>query len=100
MHADIEGIAAGRWPLFAPWLHTYALPIFAVLAVAVAVALALRGWLYEVEDYAERTIARARRILTAALVASAPRSPACRRRLGAAPPLRARVRVASSSAAA
>jgi hypothetical protein len=67
MHTDIEGIANGRWPLFSPWLHTYALPIFAVLAVAVAALWRVAGWLYEVEDYAERTIERARKILTAAL---------------------------------
>src|SRR6266540_473482 len=29
---DSEGISAGRWPLLAPWLHSAALPVFAVLA--------------------------------------------------------------------
>jgi hypothetical protein len=67
IHADAEEAAAGRWPLFAPWLHTYALPTFAVLAVAVAALWRVAGWLYEVEDYAVRTVARARRILWAAL---------------------------------
>jgi hypothetical protein len=67
IHADAEEAAAGRWPLFAPWLHTYALPTFAVLAVAVAALWRVAGWLYEVEDYAVSTIARARRILWAAL---------------------------------
>jgi hypothetical protein len=67
VHADADGIAAGRWPLLAPWLHTYALPIFAGLAFAVALVWRFASWLYEVEDYGVRTIARARRLLTAAL---------------------------------
>ena len=38
--------ASGRWPLFAPWLHTSALPVFAVLAVLVALAWsAVASWL-------------------------------------------------------
>ena len=69
VHADADGIAAGRWPLFAPWLHTYALPIFACLSVVIALVWQFASWLYEVEEYAVRTIARARRILTAALSA-------------------------------
>ncbi|MDX6475063.1 MAG: hypothetical protein QOH95_574, partial [Gaiellaceae bacterium] len=48
VHADADGIAAGRWPLFAPWLHTYALPVFAVLAVAIALVWRFASWLYEV----------------------------------------------------
>lgn len=67
VHADADGIAAGGWPLFAPWLHTYALPIFAGLAFVVALVWRFASWLYEVEDYAVRTIARVRRLLTAAL---------------------------------
>lgn len=63
LHMDIEGMAAGRWPVLAPWLHTYALPVFAVLAVAIAVAWRFATWLYEVEDYAVRTLARCRRLL-------------------------------------
>ena len=40
----------GRWPLFAPWLHTYSLPVFAVLSVLFAVAWnAVRDWMPEVE---------------------------------------------------
>lgn len=100
-YADAEGIAAGRWPLFSPWLHTYALPVFAVASVAVAALWRVAGWLHEVEVYAARTIARVRRILTAAL--HAPVQPrlcaggdaAPRRRFGLVldsrpPPLRAR----------
>jgi hypothetical protein len=67
VHADADGIAAGRWPLLAPWLHTYALPIFAGLAFVVALVWRFASWLYEVEDYGVRTIARVRRLLTAAL---------------------------------
>jgi hypothetical protein len=63
LHTDVEGLANGRWPLFAPWLHTYALPVFAVLAVAIAVAWSFASWLYEVEDYAVRTLARCRCLL-------------------------------------
>ena len=43
VHIDAEGIASGRWPLLAPWLHTYALPVFAVLSVVVAVVWALHA---------------------------------------------------------
>jgi len=70
VHADADG-ASGRWPLLAPWLHTYALPVFAVLAVAIALVWRFASWLYEVEEYAVRTIARVRRILDAALRALA-----------------------------
>ncbi len=101
VHADAEEAAAGRWPLLAPWLHTYALPTFAVLAVVVAALWRVAGWLYEVEAYAASTIDRARRILSAAFGAlpsphphSADTDAAPRRRFGLAfesrpPPLRA-----------
>ena len=69
VHADAEEAAAGRWPLLAPWLHTYALPTFAVLAVAVAALWRVAGWLHDVEEYAASTIAQARRILSAAFAA-------------------------------
>ena len=75
VHADAEEAAAGRWPLLAPWLHTYALPTFAVLAVGVAALWRVAGWLYEVEDYAASTMAYARRILTAAFRALVPPQP-------------------------
>ena len=55
---DAERVYEGRWPLFAPWLHTYALPVFAVLSVLVAVGwAAVRDWLAEVERYATATFA-------------------------------------------
>jgi hypothetical protein len=74
LHADADGIAAGRWPLLAPWLHTYALPIFAGLAFVIALVWRFASWLYEVEEYAVRTIARVRRILNAALTPSTRRA--------------------------
>jgi len=73
VQADAEGISEGRWPLFAPWLHTYALPVFAALSVLVALAWSFACWLHAVEDYAVSTLARARRILHQALD-GAPRS--------------------------
>jgi hypothetical protein len=60
---DAEQVASGRWPLFAPWLHTSALPVFAVLAVLVALAWSVvASWLREYERYAEDTCARAGRL--------------------------------------
>lgn len=87
VHADAESLAAGRWPLLAPWLHTYALPVFAVLSVLVALVWRFAGWLYEIEEYADRTLARVRRVLASApaLVRRHPRpsdDSAPRRRFG------------------
>jgi len=63
VHVDAEQAASGRWPLFWPWLHTSALPVFAVLAVLVALAWrAVSGWLNEYERYAQDTCARAERL--------------------------------------
>lgn len=67
VHIDADVAAAGRFSAFAPLLHSYALPVFAVLSVLVALVWRLANWLHAVEDYAERTLARARRALTAAL---------------------------------
>jgi hypothetical protein len=65
-----EGIPAGRWPLFAPWLHTSALPVFAVLSVVVALVYrAVERWFADYESYAAETAARASRIAAAALPA-------------------------------
>jgi hypothetical protein len=56
---DAEGISAGQWPLLAPWLHGSALPVFAVLAVVVALVYrAVEQWLYDYETYAFETAAR------------------------------------------
>ena len=67
VHVDADGLAHGRWPLLAPLLHTYALPIFAALSVLVALAWSLASWVHAVEDYGRRTLERARLILHAAL---------------------------------
>jgi hypothetical protein len=63
LQVDAEGISSGRWPLLAPWLHTSALPVFAVLSVVVAVVYrAVEQWLAEYETYAHETARRAARI--------------------------------------
>jgi hypothetical protein len=80
---DAEQAASGRWPLVAPWLHSSALPVFAVLAVLVALAWsAVARWLAAYERYAEDTCARAVRLGHA--VAAAPR--VAHAWTGAAPP--------------
>jgi hypothetical protein len=63
VHIDVEQAASGRWPLLWPWLHTSALPVFAVLSVVVALAWgAVSCWLNEYERYALDTCARAERL--------------------------------------
>jgi hypothetical protein len=55
----------GRWALLAPWLHSSALPVFAVLAVLMALAWgAVQGWLADYERYAEDAAEQARRLRT------------------------------------
>jgi hypothetical protein len=71
VQTDVDRVSAGSWPLVAPWLHTDALPVFAVLAVLVALGWrAVAQWVAEYEDYAAATIARARRVLRAATPAT------------------------------
>jgi hypothetical protein len=68
VQVDAEGISVGRWPLLAPWLHTAALPVFAVLSVVVAVVYrAVESWLSDYESYARETVARASRLSASAL---------------------------------
>jgi hypothetical protein len=63
---DAEGISSGRWPLLGPWLHTSALPVFAVLSVVVAVVYrAVEQWLAEYETFAHETARRAARVAAA-----------------------------------
>jgi hypothetical protein len=60
---DSERIEVGRWPLLAPWLHTGALPVFAVLSVVVAVVYrAVEQWLADYETFAHETARRASRM--------------------------------------
>ena len=62
LETDLDRVSQGRWPLLAPWLHTYALPVFAVLSVLVAVAwTAVRSWVAEYERCAEAAVAHALR---------------------------------------
>jgi hypothetical protein len=75
VHVDVEQAASGRWPLFWPWLHTSTLPVFAVLAVLVALAWgAVSRWLNEYERYAHETCARANRLSSASPPPTAPHS--------------------------
>jgi hypothetical protein len=63
VQVDAEGLSAGRWPVLGPWLHSSALPVFAVLSVFAALAWrAVARWLTDYEQYAEDTVAHARRL--------------------------------------
>jgi hypothetical protein len=67
VQTDAEQAASGRWPLLSPWLHTSALPVFAVLAVLVGLAWsAVARWLRDYERYARDTCVRAGRLAGAA----------------------------------
>lgn len=80
IQTDAEGIASGN-AAFAPWLHTSALPIFAVLSVFVAVVWGVVArWLADYERFAEASFASARR-----LAASIPAAPAARADAGTTP---------------
>jgi hypothetical protein len=60
IQANAESLAAGHWPGFSPWLHSSALPVFAVLSVAVAVVFrGVSRWLADYESYARETVAYA-----------------------------------------
>ena len=64
VQTDAESLAGGDRPLLAPWLHTSALPVFAVLAVVVAIVYrAVEVWLSEVERIAADAVALARRLV-------------------------------------
>jgi hypothetical protein len=70
VQTDAERLSSGQWPLLSPWLHTSALPVFAVLAVLVAVVWgAVAGWLAEYERFAEATVAHAHRAIRASQTA-------------------------------
>jgi len=61
---DAEGAAGGRWPLFAPWLHTSALPVFAVLSVLVATLYrSVELWLRDYEELAAHAVACLRKLV-------------------------------------
>jgi hypothetical protein len=65
VQTDVERAASGRWPLFGPWLHSSALPVFAVLAVFVAVVYrAAERWFGDYERFAAVALALCRRVAT------------------------------------
>jgi hypothetical protein len=60
VQTDAEGAAEGRWPLLSPWLHSSALPVFAVVGVVCAIVWrAVRDWLADYEEHAKATADRA-----------------------------------------
>jgi hypothetical protein len=62
---DVEQLSKGRWPLLAPWLHSSALPAFAVVSVLMAVVWrAVAEWLSAYESYAKELVAEASRLAT------------------------------------
>ena len=61
VYADVTRLDGGRWALFFPWVHTSALPVFAVLSIVMTLAWgAVERWLTAYERYAESAAARAR----------------------------------------
>ncbi len=65
VQCDVERLSEDRWPLLAPWLHTFALPVFALISIVLALGWsAVRNWLHEVERYASAIFALVRRVLT------------------------------------
>jgi hypothetical protein len=64
----VQANAEGRRPsLFDAWLHSSALPVFAVLAVVVAFVWGVvQRWLADYERYVERAVAQARRLASPA----------------------------------
>jgi hypothetical protein len=66
VHADAARIASGRWALFFPWVHSSALPVFAVLSVLFAVLWSIvQRWLADYEQYAEDAVRLVRRLVRA-----------------------------------
>jgi hypothetical protein len=67
VQTDAEQAVGGRWPLLGPWLHSSALPVFAVLAVVVAVLFrTVERWLHEYEELAAKAVAYVRRLVAPA----------------------------------
>lgn len=61
VQTDAERVAVGQWPLLAPWLHSSALPIFSLLAIAVALVFgAVTRWLSELDRFVEHAHAAVR----------------------------------------
>ena len=69
VQTDAEQIAGGQVAAPRPWLHTSALPVFAVLSVVVAVVFrAVERWLADYEELAADAIDLVRRLATRAIV--------------------------------
>jgi hypothetical protein len=67
---DAEQLAAGRWHFLGPWLHSSALPVFAVLSVVVALVFrTVERWLADYEELAAQVVELVRRLTTRTLVA-------------------------------
>ena len=61
VQADAERLLVGQRHLLDPWLHSSALPVFAVLAVVVAVVFrTVQLWLADYEELAAETLALVR----------------------------------------
>jgi hypothetical protein len=76
VQTDAEQVSAGRWPLLGPWLHTSALPVFAVLAVLVALVWGVVArWLADYERYAEAASAEAARAVASSQPPAVPLRP-------------------------
>ena len=70
VQADAEQIAVGSWHLLDPWLHSSALPVFAVLSVFVAVVFrTVALWLSDYEELAADAIALVRGLTRSTTVA-------------------------------
>jgi hypothetical protein len=79
VQTDAEQLTAGRWPLLGPWLHSSALPVFAVLSVLMALVWrAVAEWLSDYERYAHSLAARARRLASDPASSSWPGSASAR----------------------
>jgi hypothetical protein len=69
VQADAEQIAAGSLHLLGPWLHSSALPVFAVLSVIVAVVFrTVELWLSDYEELAADAIELVRRLTSSTVV--------------------------------
>jgi hypothetical protein len=69
VQADAEQIAGGSWHLLGPWLHSSALPVFAVLSVVVAVVFrTVELWLADYEELAANAIELVRCLTKTAVV--------------------------------
>src|SRR5207244_7251322 len=76
VQTDAERVSTtGGWPVLSPWLHTSALPVFAVLSVVVALVYrTVARWFADYERYAQAAAARASRLAAYAPVTVVPKA--------------------------